>query len=248
MPGYLSAFVGGFLLILAAPFTLVSGYTIAGATYGVVGLGLLGVAWRLRTPFGATLLILSLNVILAIFLVGLTDPGVGYDSSQARMPMDGITTIEDAVKACQETGFEGWALVAYAQNLAARKFTYSRRYPWDSPARAFERGQGYCQQQALALKKIYDGLGIESRVVYAARCRFPSEVINGTLEKERITGHTWLRVKIGGEELDVCPGNTGNRPGVTNFETLSAVVDLNAVMQPVMHLFSVVVNLTREPR
>jgi hypothetical protein len=47
------------------------------------------------------------------------------------------------------------------QNLAAKKFTYSRLNTWDTPSRAFERGIGYCEQQALALKKIYDKPGIE---------------------------------------------------------------------------------------
>src|SRR5690242_17309782 len=74
--------------------------------------------------------------------------------------VDGVTTIEDAVAACHATGLRSWDLVAYAQQLAARKVTYSRRNTWDTPAHAFQRGRGYCQQQALALKRIYDHLEI----------------------------------------------------------------------------------------
>jgi hypothetical protein len=53
----------------------------------------------------------------------------------------------------------------FLQHLAASKFTYSRLNTWDTPSRAFERGMGYCDQQAAALKHIYDRLGIASRPV-----------------------------------------------------------------------------------
>jgi hypothetical protein len=109
--------------------------------------------------------------MVAIYL--LTIPLLRRLSRPGRVSMDGITTIEDAVEACRRTHLQGWALVAYAQNLAARKFTYSRLNTWDTPSRAFERGMGYCEQQALALKHIYDRLGIASRGVLAFRCAFP---------------------------------------------------------------------------
>jgi hypothetical protein len=53
-------------------------------------------------------------------------------------------------------GGGGWKLVA-------RKFTYSRLNTWDTPPRAFVRGRGHCEQQALALKAVYDALGIQTR-------------------------------------------------------------------------------------
>jgi hypothetical protein len=80
--------------------------------------------------------------------------------------MDGITSIDDAVEACRRTHLQGWDLVAYAQNLVAREFTYSRLKTWDTPSRAFERGMGYCEQQALALKKIYNRLGINMYLLH----------------------------------------------------------------------------------
>ena len=132
--------------------------------------------------------------------------------------MDGITTIDDAVEACRRTQLHGWDLVAYAQNLAARKFTYSRLNTWDTPSRAFERGMGYCEQQVLALKHIYDQLGIEARPVFALRCTFPATVVDDVLSPEGVSGHAWLRVRIGDEELDVCSGSVNNKPGVTHFE------------------------------
>jgi len=108
---------------------------------------------------------------------------------QGRVSMDGITTIDDAVEACRRTHLQGWDLVAYAQNLAAQKFTYSRLNTWDTPSRAFERGMGYCEQQALALKKIYDKLGIETRPVIAIRCKFPAKVVDGMPSPGGIGGH-----------------------------------------------------------
>ena len=63
---------------------------------------------------------------------------------------ESVVTIEDAVRCARELGRQGWDLMAYIQRLAAGHFTCSRRNPWDTPARAFARGQGYCQPQALA--------------------------------------------------------------------------------------------------
>jgi hypothetical protein len=135
--------------------------------------------------------------------------------------------------------------VAYAQQLAARKFTYSRLNPWDTPARAFERGRGYCQQQALALKNIYDRLGIHARPVFATHCAFPAKMVDGMPSPARVSGHVWLRVKIGDEERDVCPGSIENAPGVTQFEVLSQVRTLTPLLQPLTHLGSVIENIRR---
>jgi hypothetical protein len=130
------------------------------------------------------------------------------------------------VQTCLRSHRQGWDLVAYAQHLTAQKFTHSRRNAWDSPARAFARGMGYCEQQALALKAIYDRLGIPARVVFCLRCRFPASVIDGMPWPGGITGHAWLRATINGEERDVCPGSLANTPGVTHFDVLGPVFTL----------------------
>jgi hypothetical protein len=121
----------------------------------------------------------GLGVVSVVALYLLTIPRLRRLPKPGRVPMDGITTIDDAVEACRRTQLHGSSLVAYAQHLVARKFTYSRLNAWETPSRAFERGMGYCDQQAAALKKIYDQLGIESRPVFAARCKFPAGVIDG---------------------------------------------------------------------
>jgi hypothetical protein len=247
MLGYLFAFLGGFLLIFVMPFSLVSGYIATGIIFGVSGLLFATLALRLKTHIREVLLLFGVSALLLLFLAGLTDPGVGYNPDQSGMSMNGIITIEDAVNDCKSTGLTGWELVTYAQNLTARKFTYTRKYPWDTPERAFERGQGYCQQQALALNKIYDRLGINSWVVYTAMCRLPPQLVDGIYEKERITGHTWLMVNIQGKEMDVCPGSVNNLPGVTHFTVLSDVKPLNPVMQPITHIISTIINVMRAP-
>lgn len=167
-------------------------------------------------------------------------------TERRRVSLDGITTIAEAIAACRQSGLQGWELVAYAQQLAARKFTYSRLNPWDTPARAFVRGRGYCQQQALALQKIYDGLGIPARSVFARRCTVPAKMVDGMPSTARVSGHVWLRVKIGDEERDVCPGSTENAPGVTQFEVVSQVRPLTPLLRPFTHLGSVIENIRRD--
>jgi hypothetical protein len=136
--------------------------------------------------------------------------------------------------------------VAYAQNLAARKFSYSRRNAWDTPARAFARGMGYCQQQALALKLILDGLGIHSQPVYSTRAFFPPKVVHGVWETEIVSGHTWLRVRSDNEVRDVCPGNAANHPGKVHFIVFSRVQPLTPAFAAVWHLASTIVNVLRD--
>jgi len=165
-----------------------------------------------------------------------------------RVTMNGVTTIDDAIAACQQSGLTDWALVAFAQQLAARTFSYSRRNPWDTPARAFARGMGYCQQQALALERIYAGLGIDAQPVYALQCRFPPTTIHGLPEPERISPHTWLRVRIGDEVQDVCCGCRSNMPGVVHFTVLSEVKPLTPWLRPFSHLGSVIENVRRDRR
>jgi len=165
---------------------------------------------------------------------------------QRRVSMDGVTSIDDAVEACRRTHLQGWDLVAFAQTLVARKFTYSRLNTWDTPSRAFERGMGYCEQQALALKKIYNRLGIKSRAVFALRCTFPGKEVDGMPSPGGVSGHAWLRVRFGDEECDVCPGSVKNTPGVTHFEIRSKVRTWQPWMRPLTHLGSSIENIRRD--
>lgn len=168
-----------------------------------------------------------------------------YLPAQKRVSVDGVTTLAQALENCRNSQLQGWDLVAYAQNLVARKMRYSRLNSWDTPERAFERGMGYCMHSMLALHRIYEALGIESRPVHAFKCRFPAAVVDGCAEPAGISSHTWLRVKIGEAENDVCPGAIGNKPGLNNFEILSPVMPFGKLMQVVTYFGSVLVNVQR---
>lgn len=192
------------------------------------------------------LVLASLVLLTALALYLYTLPGLRLLPKEGRTSLAGVTTLAHAVAACRRTGLQGWDLVAYAQDMAAHKFSYSRRNPWDSPARAFERGMGYCQQQALALKTIYDRLGIHSEPVYAMKCRFPPKTVHGIPEPERTSPHTWLEVYLYGQSKYVCPGNVKNSPGVVHFEILSEVRTLSPWLRPFSHLGSVLENVKRD--
>jgi hypothetical protein len=194
-------------------------------------------------------LLLMLSVISAAGVSTtylLTLPLLRRLPKQGRVSMDGIITIDDAVEACRRRQLQGWDLVAYAQNLVAKKFTYSRLNTWDTPSRAFERGMGYCEQQALALKKIYGKLGIETRPVFCMRCKFSAKVVDGVHWPGGISGHAWLRVRIGDEERDVCPGSLNNTPGITQFEVLSKVFTWQTWLRPFTHVGSSIENIRRD--
>ena len=188
----------------------------------------------------------SLGVASAASLFFLSIPLLRRLPRPGRVSMDGITTIEDAVEACRQTKLQGWDLVAYAQQLVARKFTYSRLNTWETPSRAFERGMGYCEQQALALKQIYDRLGIAVRPVFSLHCKFPARVVDGIPSPGGVTGHAWLRVRIDGKELDVCPGSVSNRPGITDFEILREPRTWHAWLRPFTHVGSSIENIRRD--
>ncbi|HYX49112.1 MAG TPA: hypothetical protein VE843_05190, partial [Ktedonobacteraceae bacterium] len=82
------------------------------------------------------LLLAGISAIGAFSVYLLTIPMLRRLPKQSHVSMNGITTIDDAVEACRRTHLNGWYLVAYAQNLAARKFTYSRLNTWDTPSKA----------------------------------------------------------------------------------------------------------------
>lgn len=192
----------------------------------------------------AFLIGLLMAAILALYLLSL--PLLRRLPRQKKVALDGVTTIEEAVEACRRSNLQDWELVAYAQNLVARKFTYSRLNSWESPSRAFARGRGYCQQATLALHKIYRALGIDSRPVHALRCKFPAEEVDGFPQPELISGHVWLRVRVGSEERFVCPGSVNNRPGQFNFEILSRIYNFRLPMQIISYFGSAAVNLSRD--
>lgn len=99
-------------------------------------------------------------------------------------------TIRQAAQDLRNSRLKDWQLVEAARALVAERMQYSRRNSFDSPAKAFERGYGYCTQHAFALAALLNELGFKVRVVQALQNRFPDG---------RVTAHAWVSVKVGNE-------------------------------------------------
>jgi hypothetical protein len=148
--------------------------------------------------------------------------------------LDGIDTIDDAVHGCRRTGLDGWELVAFAQQLVYRKFVYySLLNLWDTPARAFSYGMGYCTQYNLALRQILERLGFATETLFSSRVRLADR-------PDWRLGHTWLRVRVGDEWREVCAGRAENRPGHNSFEPVAPVHRGNDAILFLVHLGMVV--------
>lgn len=153
--------------------------------------------------------------------------------------------INDAIRQCRESSLSGWALVEYAQRLVSSHMTYSYSNSLESPEEAFEKGRGYCWHQASALNMILNAMGIQSRLVHAVRNLVPAKVFEGVSIPEHVSGHVWCRVKMDGEEKDVCPGHKDNRPGVIHFKPLSPVKEWNSSIAFFSYWGSAMVNAQR---
>jgi transglutaminase-like putative cysteine protease len=91
---------------------------------------------------------------------------------------------------------------------------YCRRNSFDPPARAFERGYGFCTQQAHALANLLRRLRIEATVVHAFQNRFPDGSVGG---------HTWVCVSVDGEQRDIDSIFFAAEAGEVTFTPLSRV-------------------------
>jgi hypothetical protein len=132
------------------------------------------------------------TIFLFIFAAGVPLYAVPATLSLKPGPRPGITemSINEAVLLLSANGESGWELVDSARALVAERMAYSRRNSFDSPARAFERGYGYCMQHAYALSYLLKELGFEAEVVQAFQNKFPDGMV---------TSHAWVSVKIDSE-------------------------------------------------
>ena len=133
-------------------------------------------------------------------------------------PRPGIEplTLAQATGQLNTSATRGMDLVEAARALVAERMRYCRRNSFDSPAKAFERGYGYCTQQAYALAELLTRLGIEAQVVHAFRNQFP----DGT-----VSGHAWVRVSVGGESRFVDSIYYDPEAGELTFTPLSKILD-----------------------
>ena len=126
-------------------------------------------------------------------------------------------TISQAARQLRASGKTGWALVEAARALVGQRMHYCRRNSYDSAARAFERGYGYCMQHAYALADLLTRLGLEAKVVQAFRNRFADG---------NVTSHAWVSVTVDGETRYVDPlfwDAQANRPTFTPLSEVTGI-------------------------
>jgi hypothetical protein len=82
-------------------------------------------------------------------------------------------------------------------------------------------------------------------LVYSTKNIIPEKEYDGVIVKEHISGHVWCRVRYGGMEKDVCPGNIDNRFGKIHFKTVSKVRTWNIFVCFFSYWGSAVVNYKR---
>ena len=134
-------------------------------------------------------------------------------------PRPGIEelTISQAARQLQDTGKTGWVLVEAARALVAERMQYCRRNAFDTAERAFERGYGYCTQQAYALVDLLTKLAYEAKVVHAFQNRFPDGEMGS---------HAWVSVTVDDETRYIDTLFYEAQTAEITFTPLSEVLDI----------------------
>ena len=145
--------------------------------------------------------------------------------SRGRRPGLKPMSISQAVGQLRSSGLNSMDLVRAARDLVAERMDYCRRNSFDPYGRAFDRGYGYCQQQAYAFKAVLNQLGFEAWVVHAFRNRF---------DDGEISSHAWVRVSVDHEIRDIDSISYDSETGRITFEPLSRVL----YYTPLFRLFS----------
>lgn len=144
--------------------------------------------------------------------------------------------IAQAANTLRESRLTGWSLIEAARKLVQERMAYSRRNSFDIASKAFERGYGYCQQQAYALADILTHLGFDARVVGAFRNRLPDG---------RVGGHAWVRVIFEDETRNIDTLFYDELIGNITFTPLSAVFDYTPAFRVLAGWGSISVNAYR---
>jgi transglutaminase-like putative cysteine protease len=148
----------------------------------------------------------------------------------------GKLTRPQAARQLRESGKTGWALVEAARALVAQRMQYCRRNSFDSAAKAFERGYGYCVQHAYALVHLLTQLGFEAQVVHAFRNRFPDG---------NVTSHAWVSVTADGETRYVDSLFYDAQAGQITFTPLSEVLGISPTFKALTWWGATAVNAHR---
>lgn len=201
---------GNFSLLFLAPLAYLSGFSKQALMFALFGLFLILIAVWLGCARIMLEVMAIAFVVFALILYVLTLPQIRSLAGDAEAKVLNAISLEDAVKACDASELVGWELVTYARNLTADKMSAKIFHPWDSPDKAFGRGAGQLFQRTLALKEIYDKLGIPNRIVYAHLDFIKDEPKEW--EKFPILGHIWIRIQMGEELRHVRPPMKDSKP------------------------------------
>jgi transglutaminase-like putative cysteine protease len=164
------------------------------------------------------------SILIFIFLAGVPLYAVPATFSLPPGPRPGIKklTIQEAAQHLLASGKTGWDLVEAARSMVAERMQYFRRNSFDPAGRAFERGYGYCTQQAYALKHLLNQLGFEARVVQAFQNRFADG---------KVTAHAWISVRLDGETRQIDSLFYDSQNGELIFTPLSKVRGISPVFK-----------------
>ena len=135
------------------------------------------------------LALLAANLALAVYAL----PAI-FTLERGLRPGLKPLTLSQAAQRLLGTRKTGWDLVEAARTLVTDRMQYSRRNSFDRDGKAFERGYGFCTQQAYALVDLLTKLGFEAEAVHAFRNKFPERGSGG---------HTWVSVSLEGERKDI---------------------------------------------
>lgn len=124
-------------------------------------------------------------------------------------------TIDELVDRLRASGLEGRELADATIHAVALAVPYhSAWHLWESPVRALANGRGWAHQYNTALLIVLRELGFEAQLVHAARVR-------GFRRPWFLSGHTWVKVRVGSHWLDACASSRENRAGRVNFVALT---------------------------
>lgn len=145
-------------------------------------------------------------------------------------------TIEEAVNILNNKNLDRLDLIEKARLLVNERMVYCRRNSYDSYQKAFKRGYGFCQQQAFALAAILQELNFEAVPVQAIQTRFPDG---------NIGGHSWVRVRLDGQDFFIDPIFYDPEKHVVTFTPLSDVTEFSGFFRILSGWGSATINAHR---
>lgn len=135
----------------------------------------------------------------------------------------GARATDELIWALREEGLEGAALVDAAMARVAGEYThYSLWNMWESPETSLARGRGWSHQYNTVLRDVLRGLGLDARLVHAARVR-------GFRHPWWQAGHAWVKVALDDRPRDACASSVSNTLADVGFTPVTAELPYRSV-------------------